>query len=145
MLLADIQDHKEVNMYELSLILNELYSKYNYKLKQLAILINQSIYQVSNILNLVKLPYEILLDLGNNLTSYGICKTLIYAKPDKVMEYYKIYKEKNLSVRDLELLIKNDNKKEKKLNILVDEDNLTINLKFENSEDLHRFLKKINK
>ena len=31
MLLADIQDHKEVNMYELSLILNELYSKYNYK------------------------------------------------------------------------------------------------------------------
>ena len=61
------------------------------------------------------------------------------------MEYYKIYKEKNLSVRDLELLIKNDNKKEKKLNILVDEDNLTINLKFENSEDLHRFLKKINK
>ncbi|MDY5984947.1 MAG: ParB/RepB/Spo0J family partition protein, partial [Candidatus Onthovivens sp.] len=145
MLLADIQDHKEVNMYELSLILNELYSKYNYKLKQLAILINQSIYQVSNILNLVKLPYEILLDLGNNLTSYGICKTLIYAKPNKVMEYYKIYKEKNLSVRDLELLIKNDNKKEKMLNILVDEDNLTINLKFENSEDLHRFLKKINK
>ena len=57
----------------------------------------------------------------------------------------KIYKEKNLSVRDLELFIKNDNKKEKKLNILVDEDNLTINLKFENSEDLHRFLKKINK
>lgn len=145
MLLADIQDHKEVNMYELSLILNELYSKYNYKLKQLAILINQSIYQVSNILNLVKLPYEILLDLGNNLTSYGICKTLIYAKPNKVMEYYKIYKEKNLSVRDLELLIKNDNKKDKKLNILVDEDNLTVNLKFENSEDLHRFLKKINK
>ena len=43
------------------------------------------------------------------------------------------------------LLIKNDNKKEKMLNILVDEDNLTINLKFENSEDLHRFLKKINK
>ena len=61
------------------------------------------------------------------------------------MEYYKIYKEKNLSVRDLELLIKNDNKKDKKLSILVDEDNLTINLKFENSEDLHRFLKKINK
>ena len=61
------------------------------------------------------------------------------------MEYYKIYKEKNLSVRDLELLIKNDNKKDKMLNILVDEDNLTINLKFENSEDLHRFLKKINK
>ena len=61
------------------------------------------------------------------------------------MEYYRIYKEKNLSVRDLELLIKNDNKKDKMLNILVDEDNLTINLKFENSEDLHRFLKKINK
>ena len=61
------------------------------------------------------------------------------------MEYYKIYKEKNLSVRDLELLIKNDNKKDKMLNILVDEDNLTINIKFENSEDLHRFLKKINK
>ena len=40
---------------------------------------------------------------------------------------------------------RNDNKKDKMLNILVDEDNLTINLKFENSEDLHRFLKKINK
>ena len=69
-------------------------------------------------------------------------------KIDEAFEFYnidKIYKEKNLSVRDLEILIKNDNKKDKKLNILVDEDNLTINLKFENSEDLHRFLKKINK
>ena len=53
----------------------------------------------------------------------------------KSLNYNYFYLEKG------DLIIKKD----KKLNILVDEDNLTINLKFENSEDLHRFLKKINK
>lgn len=143
--LSDIKDHKNPNMIEMSLILNELYTKFNYKLKDLSLLINNSIYQVSNIINLKKLPEEIFLDLNNNKISYGHAKTLERLSNDDALYFYEIIKKDKISVRKLESLINKKFKKKEENIIKFDDELMSISLKFKNKKEYKRYKKYIKK
>lgn len=101
-ILADIRESRNINYYELSSILNILKNNYSYKLKDLSIVLNQSISQVSNIIQLKRLNSAILEGLNEFKISFGHAKALIRLNEnDSIFLYNKII-EKHLSVRELE-------------------------------------------
>lgn len=104
-LASTLRDTKGSNIIELSLILNRLQKKYKYKQKDIAVMMNQSRSQITNIMRLIKMPEWILRDISNDKLSFGHARALAALSDEELDTIVPIIYEKNLSVRDLEKLI----------------------------------------
>jgi len=147
-LLADTLEQRSYNVVEVAYLIRNLRDTFNYTNKELSNLLKQSTSQVSNILQLLNLPKEILKDVVNNKLSYGHAKAINgHAKAISRLENDKAILIRNeilknkLSVRQTELLVNNLNYKNKnfKINII----NNKIIIEFKNQEELNKFYNKI--
>lgn len=109
-LLADTLEQRSYNVIEVAYILKNLKDKFNYRNKDLAKLLKKSPGQISNILQLLNLPKEILRDIVNNKLTYGHAKAISRLDNEEALKMTKLIYEEKLNVREIEDLV---NKKEK--------------------------------
>ncbi len=107
-MLKEISERKTMNIYELSLICSHLKKDYDYKNKELADFLNQSSSQISNLLQILSLPEEVLADISMNRLSYGHAKAICRLSPEEVIEMVKKIQEEHLSVRQTEALVRKE-------------------------------------
>ncbi len=148
-----IRDSKGSNIIELSLILNSLQKKYKYRQVEIASMMEQSRSQITNIMRLIKMPEWILRDISNDKLSFGHARVLAGMKEENLKEIVNEIYENNLSVRELENLIRSKNEKydeeslikniSKKYQCQVKVKAKKIVLSFANEELKHNFIKKI--
>lgn len=109
-LLVDTLEQKSYNVVEVAYLINNLRNSFNYKNKDLSKLLKQSTSQVSNILQLLNLPREILKDVVNEKLSYGHAKAISRLSESEAINIKnEIYKNK-LSVRETEDLVRSKTK-----------------------------------
>ncbi|BDV02666.1 MAG: chromosome partitioning protein ParB [Candidatus Hepatoplasma vulgare] len=100
-----------LNKIEESLAYKNILEKNNWTHEELAKKINKSRSYVSNILRVSKLDEKILEALVINKISFGKVKMLINFEKEKQLNIFKEILSKNLNTRDVENLVKKDNKK----------------------------------
>lgn len=125
---------EDLNPIESAKAIRDLIEQYNLTQEEVADKIGKSRPAVANTLRLLTLPEEIISLIENNKLSAGHARTLLAIEEDaKKVEIAMLCIQKKLSVRDLEVLIKNLQKpqKEKK--------------KIEQSLELKDFTNKLNK
>lgn len=105
-LLAKARDQHGTSVLELACIFNVLATKHGYSHQSLADLTFRSRSQVTNILRLLKLEPEVIKALNNEQISFGHARALIPLGREKSLEYLDLILANNLSVRELEALIK---------------------------------------
>ncbi len=110
-LLADTLEQRSYNIIEVAYLLLYLKNNFKYKNKDLAKLIRSSESQVSNILQLLNLPKEILRDIVNNKLSYGHAKAISRLNNEEAIKLTSEIYQKNLSVREVEEKVTNLSKK----------------------------------
>ena len=110
-LLADTLEQRSYNVIEVAYILKNLKDKFNYRNKDLAKLLKKSPGQISNILQLLNLPKEILRDIVNNKLSYGHAKAISRLNNEEAIKLTSEIYQKNLSVREVEDKVTNLSKK----------------------------------
>lgn len=146
-LLADCRERRNVSSYEIAIIMSYLKTMFKYKNKDLALILNQSPAQVSNLITILNLPQHILNDVSIGKLSYGHAKCIARLKKRYVEEVYGIIVEKSLSVRATEKLVnsyKDKNNLNKCENCKVFQKNNRIILEFSNEEDANKIKKIIN-
>ncbi len=107
-LIENIQ-RKDLNAIEEAQGLNELINQHNYTQESAGKIVGKSRVYITNSLRLLKLPEKILSLIKDNKLSAGHARLLI-GREDAV-EIAQIIIKDNLSVRDLEKLLKNFNQK----------------------------------
>lgn len=120
-MLKEIKDRKTINIYELSLICNNLKNTFNYKNKELCDYLDQSSSQISNLLQIINLPQEVLAEISMNQISYGHAKAISRLPEEDLLRVFNEIKEKHLSVRQTEELVRKTKKIEPKKDIKVEE------------------------
>lgn len=105
-MLKEIKDRKTLNIYELTLICNALKDNFDYKNKELADFLDQSSSQISNLLQIIELPQEILNELSTNGITYGHAKAISRLDEKNLLYAFNKIKEEHLSVRDSEKLVR---------------------------------------
>ncbi len=145
-LLAKTRDSLESNRLELAYIFAKLSQKYNYSHESLAKLSFKSRSQVTNIIRLLKLDKNVLNALNNFEISFGHARALIGVDQSLSDKYLELIKTTNLSVRELESLIRSDNSisKDGKKEIIIQNKN-KVTVIFESSEDAALFVKELRK
>lgn len=108
-LLAKARDQLGTNVLELAYIFSVLSTKHGYSHQALADLTFRSRSQVTNILRLLKLEPEVIRALNNEQITFGHARALISFDREKSLEYLELIRVNNLSVRELEALIKAPN------------------------------------
>lgn len=124
-MLKEIKDRKTINIYELSLICNNLKNTFNYKNKELCDYLDQSSSQISNLLQIINLPQEVLAEISMNQISYGHAKAISRLPEEDLLRVFNEIKEKHLSVRETEELVRKikkvEVKKEEKIEEVIEE------------------------
>lgn len=120
-MLKEIKDRKTINIYELSLICNNLKNTFNYKNKELCDYLDQSSSQISNLLQIINLPQEVLAEISMNQISYGHAKAISRLPEEDLLRVFNEIKEKHLSVRQTEELVRKTKKTDPKKDIKVEE------------------------
>lgn len=142
-------------------ILNKTYAyqilidEYNVSRKDIALISKSSVSQVTNILRLVNLDEEVRIALKKEKISYGQARVLLGVERQLQVEFLNKIIDKNLSVREIESLVKeyktpspylNKIKEyEKKKNCKISTTEKNITFKFDSKEELELFLKNILK
>lgn len=155
-MLKEISERKTMNIYELALICSHLKKDYDYKNKELADFLNQSSSQISNLLQILSLPEEVLVDISTNRLSYGHAKAICRLSPDEVIKMVKKIQDEHLSVRQTEALVRKEKgvieENDQNNSTLLEQnktetkdDGLTITLKFKNGKAKKDALKKLNR
>ncbi len=145
-LLAKARDSLESNPLELAYIFAKLAQKYHYSHESLAKLSFKSRSQVTNIIRLLKLDNNVLAALNNYEISFGHARALIGIEQSLSDNYLMLIKETNISVRELEYLINNDNARNnegQKEKIIQNKNKVTVI--FESSEEATDFIDKLRK
>lgn len=106
MLLADIRDQRDSNVVEMALVYAALRDKFGYDQATLANLSHCSRSQVTNILRLLHLPDDVLDDLSLGVLSYGHCRALVNLSEEETHKMVRIIKNKGLSVRQTEEMVR---------------------------------------
>ena len=107
-LIENIQ-RKDLNAIEEAQGLNELINQHNYTQESAGKIVGKSRVYITNSLRLLKLPEKILSYIKDNKLSAGHARLLIGR--EDALEIAQIIIKDNLSVRDLEKLLKNFNQK----------------------------------
>ena len=105
-MLKEISDRKTMNIYELALICSHLKKDFDYKNKELADFLNQSSSQISNLLQILSLPEEILAEISMNRLSYGHAKAISRLPSNEVLAAVQKIQKEHLSVRETEELVR---------------------------------------
>lgn len=155
LLATQIRDSKVGNIVELSLLLNCLKKKYKYKQTEIAVMMNQSRPQITNIMRLIKLPEWLLRDISNDKLSFGHARTLSCLNEEQLKEIVPLIYLNDYSVRELEKIVyekqhsstctKNEEKLSKKYNAKVNVRPRQITFTFDNEKDRENFIRKISK
>jgi len=123
--------------------------------KDIALISKSSISQVTNILRLANLDEEVRIALKKEKISYGQARVLLGVERQLQVEFLNKIIDKNLSVREIENLVKEykspspyvdkikDYEEKNNCKITTTEKNITI--KFNDKEDLDLFLEKLLK
>lgn len=106
MLLADTRDEREGNIVEMAYICQALTSKFHYSQTTLAKLSHQSRSQVTNIMRLLTLPDKVLKQVVMGDLSYGHARALLSLNQSEILEAAITIKDKKLSVRETEAMVK---------------------------------------
>lgn len=140
-------------------ILNKTYAyqiltkDYGVSRKDIALISKSSVSQVTNILRLANLDEEVRIALKKEKISYGQARVLLGVERQLQVEFLNKIMEGNLSVREIENVVKEykepspyinkikDYEKEKSCKITTTEKNITF--KFKSKEDLDLFIKEI--
>lgn len=159
-LLENIQ-RKDLTPLEEAMAYSQLIKKLNYTQDELAKRIGKSRSNVTNMLRLLNLPDEVKEYVNKGKLSYGHARTLLGLEDeDKIIELAKRTIKEDLSVRELESLCKKPIKKttkpsnkkvdpfledvrnrlQRKFSTKVDLSNKSINIRYNNTEDLNRIL-----
>ena len=162
-LLENIQ-RKDLTPIEEATAYEKLIKKFNYTQEQLAKRIGKSRANVTNLLRLLTLPFEVQKLVNNGKLSYGQARTLLALdSEDKIINLANRCVKEGLSVRELESITKkptskakpkNPKKKdpyiedvrermEKKLSTKVEISDKAITIRYNNTKDLNRILDKL--
>ena len=149
-----LMNSKRSNIIELSLVLNRLQKKFHYKQVEIAMMMEQSRSQITNIMRLIKLPDYVCNDISNNKLSFGHARALVKVKEEEIPELLELIYRDNLSVRQLEKLLyershnitlgNKENKISKKYGCDATISHNRISLTFDKEEDLEKFIKHIS-
>lgn len=132
-MLKEIKDRKTLNIYELTIICNALKNNFNYKNKELADFLDQSSSQISNLLQIIELPQEVLNDLSSNIITYGHAKAISRLDNKNLLIAFNKIKDEHLSVRDTEKLVRDLKGIKKDIKVDTDIDNdASLDIKFNN-------------
>lgn len=153
MLLADNREQRDANIVETALILNELSKKYHYNQQTLANIAHQSRSQITNILRILNLPKRIIDDISLNKLSYGHARALASLPEDSINELANKIHQENLSVRDIERIVKeqrhgtskNNFKVLNKYDCNIVNSDTSIIIKFKSIADKNNFLTEIKR
>ncbi|MFA6675736.1 MAG: ParB/RepB/Spo0J family partition protein [Bacilli bacterium] len=100
-----LEEDKNSNIVEMSLILNRLQKKYHFTQADIAGMMQQSRSQITNIMRLIKMPDFVLKDISNDKLSFGHARAIsTLSEKDIEIIIPQIY-EKKLSVREIERLV----------------------------------------
>lgn len=123
MALVENIQREDLNAIEVALSYQRLIDECTLTQDQLSQKIAKSRSSITNHLRLLKLPAEIQLGVRDNLISMGHARTLVSAGNEaKQLEYYRMIIDNNLSVREIEELIRtgstieNTNEEQTKIN-----------------------------
>lgn len=105
-MLKEISDRKTMNIYELALLCSYLKNDFLYKNRELADFLDRSSSQISNLLQILNMPSDILKDISQNRLTYGHAKAISRLSEDEVREVVDEIYEKHLSVRETETLVR---------------------------------------
>ncbi len=106
MLLADLRDQRDTNVVEMALVFDFLIKNFSYSQANLADIAHVSRPQVTNILRLLRLPEPVFDMVAKGNISYGHAKALIPLPYEDCLELADEILEKNLSVREVELEVR---------------------------------------
>ncbi len=103
---------EDLNAIELALSYKKLMDEHNYKHEDLGLIVGISRSAVTNRLRLLNLPKEVLDLIEKKEISEGHARTLLALNDKKeIIRIANLIKDKNLSVRDLENMVKSYNSK----------------------------------
>lgn len=105
-MLKEISDRKTMNIYELALLCSYLKNDFLYKNKELADFLDWSSSQISNLLQILNMPSDILKDISQDRLTYGHAKAISRLSEDEVRKVVNEIYEKHLSVRETEELVR---------------------------------------
>ena len=153
MLLADNREQREANIIETALILKEMSEKHHYNQQTLADIAHQSRSQITNILRILNLPKNVIDDISLNKLSYGHARALVSLPEDSINELASRIHQENLSVREVEKIVKEQRKGNDKndLRVLnkyfctITNSDTSLIIKFKSIADKNNFLKDIKK
>ncbi len=140
MLLADTRDQREANVVEMALVCQALQTHFGYRQQTLAELSHQSRCQITNILRILKLPEELQEAICLGKLSYGHGRALASLSQNEAAHLGKRALEEDLSVRDVERLIRDANKEDEPSPRVREEGNSLV-IHFSSREELVRFRK----
>ena len=140
-------------------ILNKTYAyqiltnDYHVSRRDIALISKSSVSQVTNILRLANLDEEVKIALKKEKISYGQARVLLGIERQLQAEFLNKIIEKNLSVREIERLVKEYKEPspyidkiysyEKKNNCKISKTEKSIKFNFETKEELNNFIDKI--
>ena len=139
MLLADTRDQREANVIELAVVCRHLQNDFGYTQETLAELTHQSRCQISNILRVLNLPDELLRDICLKKLSYGHGRALASLPEEEAIELAKRIENEKISVRECERIVRKMRGEAKRPPFEIEEDGLTLTLRFQNEEELAKF------
>ena len=140
-LLADTLEQRSYNIIEVAFLMKYLKKNFHYQNKTLATLIKKSPSQVSNILQLLNLPKEILRDIVNNKLSYGHAKAISRLQNEAAIEIVNEIYSKDLTVRETERLVQVREKRGEFNRVIVKNNKISITL--DSNEEAKELSKKI--
>jgi len=119
-LIENIQ-REDLNPIEVALSLYELIKKHGYTHEELAKSLGKSRAYVTNMLRVLNLPDEVIEKIRKNSISLGHAKVLVSLDEKEAINLAKEIEDKNLSVREVEKIVKNRKKSQNKEKVINEE------------------------
>lgn len=149
-----LQEDKNSNIVEMSLVLNRLQKKYHFTQAEIGAMMKQSRSQTTNIMRLIKMPDYVLKDISNEKLSFGHARAISTLSEEEISRILPLIYEENMSVREVERLVYSL----KKSPLLKDEEHLlgqkfhcsasvspkTISLSFDSEEEREKFVNSLH-
>ncbi|HPY79762.1 MAG: ParB/RepB/Spo0J family partition protein [Erysipelotrichaceae bacterium] len=150
-----LEEDKNSNIIEMSLVLNYLQKRYHFTQSEIAEMMQQSRSQITNIMRLIKMPDFVLRDISNDILSFGHARALSTLSVEDIKKIIPIIYRDNLSVREVERLVyamkkspalREEEKRLKELlNCQVSISPKTVSLRFNSEEEREKFIHSLSK
>jgi len=149
-----LEEDKNSNIVEMSLVLNRLQKRYHFTQSEIAEMMQQSRSQITNIMRLIKMPDFVLRDISNNNLSFGHARALSTLPVEEIRQIVPLIFLNNLSVREVERLVyglkktphllAQENTIKEKYGCQISISPKTISFSFESEEERERFVNSLS-